>query len=697
MTKLKKAFAVVLSLILVLTIIPAVSENAETKAAETFAITSPTANQLVAAGYIDIKWSAATSSTVKDYQLYIDDTLVTTTTDTTYEYYTTKVKGFTTYVKVRFTNGTSADTEKITFGVSKKGLGLAPDMGANISLRDMGVAWYYNWGARPSSGQQYKGIEYVPMVWKSTNANDLKNKANTYKNQGYKYVLTFNEPDLAGQCDMPVDDVYNVWQGLDDVTGIKISSPVTALWPQASPRWFQTFMSKIDVNNDHDVDFISIHCYPDNYAGAGMADWFLKEVVDWTWNTYKKPIWITEFSTNGNSVTATGNNGTKEFWEAVMPELDEREYVERYAAFGFNNANTGLWLYSTGALTPGGEIYKTLGNPANFTPAEPKDPGYKIIESTRTSLLSDSLTINKVSCEDYVSAPGVTAAASSEINANSGADKAIDDNISTRWESVHAVDPQNLIIDLGITRNIKQIGIVWETASASYYTIEVSADGVNYTPVATIEDASGKQNRYDTILLSKMATGRYVKINGTSRTTDYGYSIFDIAIYGTDNTKVDETTTVALTTTTAKPATPKPTTTAKQELPTTQKTPDDTVAQQCVETTKPAAADEAQAGVKVPRTKVKKAKKNRASKKAKISIKRIKGAKKYQIQISKSKKFNGKRILVKKTVKKVKFTIKSRKIRNKKELYIRARAVKFVNGKNYYGKWSKKKKITIKK
>ena len=46
-----------------------------------------------------------------------------------------------------------------------------------------------------------------------------------------------------------------------------------------------------------------------------------------------------------------------------MPELDKRDYVVRYAAFGFNSAREGLWAYSTGALTPGGEVYKSLGNP----------------------------------------------------------------------------------------------------------------------------------------------------------------------------------------------------------------------------------------------------------------------------------------------------------------------------------------------
>lgn len=99
--------------------------------------------------------------------------------------------------------------------------------------------------------------------------------------------------------------------------------------------------------------------------------------------------------------------------------------------------------------------------------------------------------------------------------------------------------------------------------------------------------------------------------------------------------------------------------------------------------------------VKVPNTKVKSAVKKKSSNAVKISLKKVKGAKKYQIQISAYKKF--KKVLVKKKVKKVSFTIKSKKLKNKKKLYIRARAIKTVGKKSYTGKWTKAKKIKIKK
>lgn len=386
MKKFKRALSVVLMVVLMFSVNILNTElSTTTQAASAFAITSPSNNGLVAAGYIDIKWNSASGS-VKNYNVYVDGSLVNTTTSTQYEFYTTKVNYHTAWIEAVLTNGQKVYTPTVKFGVSKKGLGLATDMGAHLNLKNMGLSWYYNWGEKVSTGQQYQGVEYVPMIWKSTSANDIKNRVTSLKNQGFKYVLTFNEPDLPKQCNMTVDAVYSAWQGLAGITGIQISSPVTAQWPQNSPEWFQAFMNKLDTKKDHDVDFISIHCYPDNYGGAGMAKWFLENVVDWTWNTYHKPIWITEFSTTGQYITATGGNGTKEFWEAVMPELDKRDYVIRYAAFGFNSAREGLWTYSTGALTPGGEVYKSLGNPTTeYKTGNAVNPYYTKVTTPQTT------------------------------------------------------------------------------------------------------------------------------------------------------------------------------------------------------------------------------------------------------------------------------------------------------------------------
>ena len=88
-------------------------------------------------------------------------------------------------------------------------------------------------------------------------------------------------------------------------------------------------------------------------------------------------------------------------------------------------------------------------------------------------------------------------------------------------------------------------------------------------------------------------------------------------------------------------------------------------------------------------TKVKKAtKKNIKFNKIKITFKKVKGAQKYIVEISQTKKF--KKVIVRKKVKKVSVTIKGKILRNKKKLYVRIKAV----GAQ---KWSAPKKVKIKK
>ena len=105
-------------------------------------------------------------------------------------------------------------------------------------------------------------------------------------------------------------------------------------------------------------------------------------------------------------------------------------------------------------------------------------------------------------------------------------------------------------------------------------------------------------------------------------------------------------------------------------------------------TVKPTTAKPTTKKASLKKTKItKKITKKLSSKKVKLTFKKVKGAKKYTVQVSTSKKF--KKVLYKKTVKKTKVTLSSKKLKNKKKLYVR---VKAVGAK----KWSKAVKIKVK-
>ena len=380
MKRFKKIMSFFLVLVMLLSIDLA-NEKTATKvnAFTKFTITSPTNNKLVAAGYIDITWNKPSDyGTVKSYKLYVDGKLETTTTKNTYEFYTTKVNYHKAWVEATLRNGEKIYTDTIKFGVSKKGICIDSGMGKHIAPYEINVSWYYNWGLAEfldykedkvkgiEFANDFKKIEFVPMVWSSNSLADSTSKVNKAVATGAKYVLGYNEPDFTNQANMSVSNAVAFWPAFMN-KGVRVGSPATAIWPTNSTNWFQPFMNQINANPNLDVDFITIHCYPDNYQGADMANWFLTTVVDACWEKYHKPIWITEVSTVGKYIT---RSGTAEFVKTVIPGLDSRDYVERYSFFSFDagstnetQKNAGLWYHSTGALTTAGEMYRDYGNP----------------------------------------------------------------------------------------------------------------------------------------------------------------------------------------------------------------------------------------------------------------------------------------------------------------------------------------------
>ena len=115
-------------------------------------------------------------------------------------------------------------------------------------------------------------------------------------------------------------------------------------------------------------------------------------------------------------------------------------------------------------------------------------------------------------------------------------------------------------------------------------------------------------------------------------------------------------------------------------------------------TTKAISTTAAPATVKkttVKKTTVKATAKKLSSNKVKLSVKKVAGASKYAVQISTTKNF--KKVVAKKTSKKAVFTVKSKKLKGKKKLYVRVKVYKKVNGKTVASQWSKATKIRLKK
>ncbi len=132
--------------------------------------------------------------------------------------------------------------------------------------------------------------------------------------------------------------------------------------------------------------------------------------------------------------------------------------------------------------------------------------------------------VDPVVCQTPNAAQGKPATASSTENGGTPASSAFDGNTGTRWSSA-ASDPQWLQVDLGSSQSICGIGLNWETAYATAFQIQVSANGTAWTNIySTTTGTGGTQN------LTVTGTGRYVRMYGTARATQYGYSLWEFAV-----------------------------------------------------------------------------------------------------------------------------------------------------------------------
>ncbi|MBC8062382.1 MAG: discoidin domain-containing protein [Clostridiaceae bacterium] len=110
---------------------------------------------------------------------------------------------------------------------------------------------------------------------------------------------------------------------------------------------------------------------------------------------------------------------------------------------------------------------------------------------------------------------------------------AFDGNLTTtRWESA-STDPQWISVDLGKTFSVTGAKLDWEWASAQDYKIQVSEDNITWTDAyVKVDAAAAIQHRIDEITFEVPVSGRYVRMYGTTRTSPYGYSLWEFMVYG---------------------------------------------------------------------------------------------------------------------------------------------------------------------
>jgi hexosaminidase len=124
-------------------------------------------------------------------------------------------------------------------------------------------------------------------------------------------------------------------------------------------------------------------------------------------------------------------------------------------------------------------------------------------------------------------AAGKPVAVSSTETPNFPGLAATDGSYTTRWSSAYT-DPSWIRVDLGARTSINRVVLRWEAAYGRGYTIQVSDDAVTWTTIYTTTTGDGGTDD----LTGLAGTGRYVRMYGTARSTQYGYSLWELEVYG---------------------------------------------------------------------------------------------------------------------------------------------------------------------
>ncbi|MEV0808353.1 beta-N-acetylglucosaminidase domain-containing protein [Micromonospora sp. NPDC050200] len=124
---------------------------------------------------------------------------------------------------------------------------------------------------------------------------------------------------------------------------------------------------------------------------------------------------------------------------------------------------------------------------------------------------------------------GTATASSVEQNLDRLAPRFVNDgDNATRWASGYS-DTEWVQVELAGPSVIGAVTVNWESACATAYRIQTSTDGVTWRTARDVTDSSCA---LDVVRLDDDTPVRFVRMQGVDRKTNWGYSIYELGMYG---------------------------------------------------------------------------------------------------------------------------------------------------------------------
>ncbi|WP_343671095.1 cellulase family glycosylhydrolase, partial [Chitinophaga sp.] len=324
--------------------------------------------------------------------------------------------------------------------------------------------------------------------------------ANTYKNYNNVLYEICNEPNGVTWATIKnyADQIIPLIRGIDNDAVICVG---TRGWSSLGLSEGSTSQEILDNPLSYANVMYSFHFYAKSHQ-----DYYINHL---DWASDRLPIFVTEFGTQ----EASGDGANDLTMSQRYLDLCKNKKIS-WTNWNFSDNPYSGAVWNSGTCS---------GN--TWTTSQLKEAGVFIRNNMRTA--DDFGSAN--SGTNIALGKTVTVSSTESSTTSLAGANAVDGNAATRWSSTLYADPQWITVDLGNSYNISEVKLTWEAAYAKDYLVQVSADNTNWTTVKTVSGNTSLANDHTGL----SATGRYVRIYGTARGSAYGYSIYELEVYGT--------------------------------------------------------------------------------------------------------------------------------------------------------------------
>jgi beta-glucanase (GH16 family) len=278
------------------------------------------------------------------------------------------------------------------------------------------------------------------------------------------------------------------------------------------------------------IDYVAVYNKPPaSTSGANIA-----RGKPTTASSIESAMFPASFATDGNVTTRWSSTFSDPQW--VQVDLGQSYNINHVTLTWEASCARAYQIQTSANGTAWTTVHTNNNSPGGIQDIEFTSTGryIRVLATARASQWGDSLYEFAVYGTPGNGGPGPgtllsqghPATASSTENAGTPASAAVDGNTGTRWSSAFA-DPQWVQVDLGASHPISQVVLNWEAAFATAFQVQTSPDGSAWTTALSTSGSAGVQT------LPVTATGRYVRILGTSRATQWGYSLWEFQVFGT--------------------------------------------------------------------------------------------------------------------------------------------------------------------